>query len=135
MSGVNGGGPLAGLKVVEFAAIGPVPFATMVLSDLEAEIVRIDRPGATQTDPRDITCRGRSARVGLDLKNADDAALARALVAKADVVLEGFRPGVLERLGLAPDDLMADNPGLIVTRVTGWGQEGPLVPRAGHDLT
>ncbi|PTW62814.1 alpha-methylacyl-CoA racemase [Breoghania corrubedonensis] len=135
MSGAASAGPLAGLKVVEFAAIGPVPFAAMVLSDLGAEIVRIDRPGATTTDPRDITCRGRSARLGLDLKNADDVALARQLIAKADVLLEGFRPGVLERLGLAPADLMVDNPGLIVTRVTGWGQDGPLSPRAGHDLT
>ena len=135
MSGAASKGPLEGLKVVELAAIGPVPFAAMVLSDLGAEVVRIDRPGETRTDPRDITCRGRAARVGLDLKNADDVALARRIIGKADVLIEGFRPGVLERLGLAPDDLLAENPGLIVTRVTGWGQQGPLSARAGHDLT
>lgn len=132
---VSAGGPLAGLKVVEMAAIGPVPFAAMVLSDLGAEVVRIDRPGETDRDPGDITCRGRAARIGLDLKTPGDAALARALIAGADVLIEGFRPGVLERLGLDPDELMADNPGLVVARVTGWGQQGPLAPRAGHDLT
>ncbi|WP_321334952.1 CaiB/BaiF CoA-transferase family protein [Breoghania sp.] len=135
MSGAERKGPLAGLKVVEMAAIGPVPFAAMVLSDLGAEVVRIDRPGEDVTNPREITCRGRAARIGLDLKNPEDVAQARGIIACADVLIEGYRPGVLERLGLSPDDLMAENPGLIITRVTGWGQDGPLSPRAGHDLT
>lgn len=126
-------GPLAGLKVVELAAIGPAPFVCMMLSDLGADIVRVERPGAP-LDDNDPTCRGRAARIGLDMKQDGDLERLRALLKCADVMVEGFRPGVLERLGLDPERLLADNPRLVVTRVTGWGQTGPLAPRAGHDI-
>ncbi|HUN93302.1 MAG TPA: CaiB/BaiF CoA-transferase family protein [Burkholderiaceae bacterium] len=125
-------GPLAGLRVVEFTGLGPAPFATMLLSDLGADVLRIDRPG-TPHDPNDLLARGRRSLV-LDLKSAADRAVARAAVARADVLIEGFRPGVMERLGLGPDVLLAENPRLVYGRMTGWGQDGPLAPRAGHDI-
>lgn len=126
-------GPLAGLKVVEFQAIGPVPLAGMLLSDLGADVVCIARPGGVPRDPRNIVSRGRRW-TELDLKSPDGAAQARALMAHADVVLEGLRPGVMERLGLGPEEALAANPRLVYGRMTGWGQDGPLASTAGHDI-
>ena len=125
-------GPLAGLRVVEFAGIGPVPYAVMLLADLGAEVLRIDREGAAWPEIP-IVSRGRSHLL-LDLKDPAAVATARDAVARADVMVEGFRPGVMERLGLGPDTTLADNPRLIYARMTGWGQEGPLAQRAGHDI-
>ncbi len=126
-------GPLAGLKVVEFQAIGPVPLAGMLLSDLGADVVCIARPNGVPNDPRAITSRGRRW-TELDLKAPQDVGKARALMAQADVVLEGLRPGVMERLGLGPETALADNPKLVYGRMTGWGQDGPLAQQAGHDI-
>ena len=125
-------GPLAGLKVLEFAGIGPGPFCAMVLGDLGASVVRIVRPGVT-ADVRDVTTRNRST-VTLDLRADGSVARALALVSAADCVVEGFRPGVMERLGLGPDECLAANPRLVFGRMTGWGQHGPLVHAAGHDI-
>lgn len=125
-------GPLNGVKVVEFAGIGPGPFCCMLLSDMGADVVRIDRKGG-RSMAKDVTARGRRS-VALDLKDANDVAVARALVEKADVLIEGFRPGVMERLGLGPDEAFARNPKLVYGRMTGWGQSGPLANAAGHDL-
>lgn len=124
-------GPLAGVKVVEFAGLGPGPFAAMLLADAGADVIRIDRP-AGPVDGGALT-RGRPW-LGLDLKSPDGLATARDLVRRADVVIEGFRPGVMERLGLGPDDCGADNPGLVYGRMTGWGQDGPRAREAGHDI-
>jgi alpha-methylacyl-CoA racemase len=126
-------GPLAGLRVVEFAGLGPAPFAAMLLSDLGADIVRIDRPGRGASQPCDVTNRGRRS-VELDLKSAADLRCALDLVAAADVLIEGFRPGVMERLGLGPGVALARNPRLVYGRMTGWGQDGPLSHAAGHDI-
>ncbi len=121
---------------MEFGGIGPAPFATMLLADLGAEVVRIDRPGpggAPVVDPADTVLRGRTI-VAADLKDAEAAERVRRLVDRADVLVEGFRPGVMERLGLGPDDLLARNPRLVYGRMTGWGQHGPWADRVGHDL-
>jgi alpha-methylacyl-CoA racemase len=126
-------GPLVGVKVVEFAGIGPGPFCCMLLSDMGADVVRIDRKGGRGGAKFDVTARGRRS-VALDLKDQADVALAKALIAKADVLIEGFRPGVMERLGLGPDEMAALNPGLVYGRMTGWGQTGPLAHAAGHDI-
>jgi alpha-methylacyl-CoA racemase len=126
-------GPLSGLRVVEFAAIGPVPFAAMLLSDMGADVVRIARPDAPRLHKRDIVERGRRA-VQLDLKLRRDVESALNLIARADVLVEGFRPGVMERLGLGPEQVLARNPQLIYGRMTGWGQTGPLASAAGHDI-
>lgn len=125
-------GPLAGLKVVEFAGIGPGPYACMLLSDMGAEVATIDRPGKLPP-PEQITARGRRV-VHADLKDpaARDAVLR--LLDAADVLVEGFRPGVMERLGLGPDAVLARNPRLVYGRMTGWGQQGPLAQSAGHDI-
>ena len=125
-------GPLAGIRVVELASLAPGPFAAMVLADLGAEVVRVDRPG-TALDPADLLGRGRHV-VTADLK--DPAARDRVLrlVDHTDVLIEGFRPGVTERLGLGPDVCLARNPGLVYGRMTGWGQDGPLAATAGHDI-
>ena len=124
-------GPLAGLKVVEFAGIGPGPHVAMLLADLGAEVVRIERPGSPVTNP--VVERARH-RVALDMKSTEGKAQARAACEAADVVLEGFRPGVMERLGLGPDEVLAANPRCIYARMTGWGQDGPLAQAAGHDI-
>jgi alpha-methylacyl-CoA racemase len=121
------------LRVIEFAGIGPGPFACMLLSDMGADVVRVDRPGARLGDPLDIINRGRRT-VLLDLKDAGGQARAMALLAKADVAVEGFRPGVMERLGLGPEDVARRNPRLVYGRMTGWGQHGPLARAAGHDI-
>lgn len=126
--------PLAGLRIVEFAGIGPGPFAGMMLADMGAEIVRIDRPGAAKGDPAlDFMARGRRS-LALDLKRPEAVALALWLVAGADGLIEGFRPGVMERLGLGPEVCRARNPRLVYGRMTGWGQDGPVAQAAGHDL-
>jgi alpha-methylacyl-CoA racemase len=129
-------GPLQGLRVLELAGIGPGPFAAMLLADLGCDVVRIDRPGATpmfgRTDT-DLLTRGRRS-VAVDLKHPDGAATVLALAERADVLLEGFRPGVAERLGLGPDTCLARNPRLVYGRMTGWGQDGPLAHTAGHDV-
>jgi alpha-methylacyl-CoA racemase len=128
----TGAGPLAGLRLVEFSAIGPVPFAVMLLSDLGAEVLRIDRAGADWPDVPVIS-RGR-ATLTLDLKAGPDRDRAVRIAASADVLIEGFRPGVMERLGLGPEDLFRHNERLVYGRMTGWGQSGPLAHSAGHDI-
>lgn len=128
-------GPLAGLKVIEFAGLGPAPFACMVLADLGADVVRIDRAGGDGlvVTERDLLDRGRRSVV-VDLKSEAGRAATLRLIAAADVLIEGFRPGVMERLGLGPEVAHAVNPGLVYGRMTGWGQTGPLAQAAGHDL-
>ena len=128
-----GKGPLSGLKVVEFAGIGPGPFCGMLLSDLGADVVRIDRKGQGRASPADITARGRRS-IGLDLKNPASIETCLKLMESADAVFEGFRPGVMERLGLGPDVALKRNPKLVYGRMTGWGQFGPYANAAGHDM-
>lgn len=128
--------PLAGLTFVEFAGIGPAPLAAMMLADLGATGVRIEspRPGLSFGDPaKDITRRGRTAQT-IDLSTPHGREMAMGLIAQADVLIEGFRPGVMERLGLGPSEVARRNPMCVYGRVTGWGQDGPLAQRAGHDL-
>lgn len=126
-------GPLVGLRVLEFSGLGPGPFAGMLLADMGADVVCVDRPGRAVSDPTAIASRGKRS-VAVDLKSEQGIREALALAERADVVIEGFRPGVMERLGLGPDILLALNPKLIVGRMTGWGQTGPLSQAAGHDL-
>lgn len=128
-------GPLQDVKVVEFAALGPLTLSGMMLADLGADVVRIERPAPDDTaaDPGDIMLRGRR-RVELDLKVPAAHEAARALATQADVVIEGSRPGVMERLDFGPTDLSSSNPGLIYGRLTGWGQTGSRSPTAGHDI-
>lgn len=126
-------GPLSGLRIVEFAGIGPGPFCGMLLSDLGADIVRIDRKGARSGGPTDVTARGRRS-VALDLKRPAAVETCLTLLDQADALFEGFRPGVMERLGLGPDVVLARNPTLVYGRMTGWGQTGPLAQAAGHDI-
>ncbi len=130
MSGASG--PLRGLRVLEFAGIGPAPFCGMLLSDLGADVLRIDRPGA-QYDHFAIETRGRRSLV-LDLKAPAARDTALQLIGKADALIEGFRPGVMERLALGPDVALKRNPRLVYGRMTGWGQTGPNAARAGHDI-
>ncbi|MEV7038464.1 CaiB/BaiF CoA-transferase family protein [Amycolatopsis sp. NPDC051061] len=131
-------GPLAGCRVVELGGIGPGPFAGMLLADLGAEVVRVDRPSGVgevgRGGPADVLNRGKRSVV-LDLKHADGVAALLALADRADVLIEGFRPGVTERLGIGPRECLARNPRLVYGRMTGWGQDGPLSATAGHDLT
>ena len=130
-------GPLAGVKVIELAGIGPGPFCGMMLADMGAEILRVDRGGDVRpptNGPRaDILARGRRS-IGVDLKHKDGIETVLRLVEKADVIYEGFRPGVVERLGLGPDVCLARNPRVVFGRMTGWGQDGPLATAAGHDI-
>jgi alpha-methylacyl-CoA racemase len=125
-------GPLAGLRVLEIVSIGPGPHCGMLLADLGADVVRIDRPGGNDW-PNPIVDRGRHV-ITVDLKDAAGQALCAAAAAKADVLLEGFRPGVMERLDLGPEVLLENNPRLVYARLTGWGQKGPLSQVAGHDI-
>ncbi|HEY4613832.1 MAG TPA: CaiB/BaiF CoA-transferase family protein [Citricoccus sp.] len=138
MCGSPSAGPLSGTRVLELGGIGPVPFAGMLLADLGAQVLRIDRQGAGFEMPippeKDTLHRGKQ-RLSLDLKHPDGASTVLMLVEDADVLLDSNRPGVLERLGLGPDVLLERNPGLVVGRMTGWGQDGPLAARAGHDPT
>ena len=128
-----GQGPLSGVKVVEFAGIGPGPFCGMLLSDLGADVVRVDRKGQGRGAPSDVTSRGRRS-VGLDLKKPESVEACLKLMEAADAVIEGFRPGVMERLGLGPDVALRRNPKLVFGRMTGWGQTGPYSQAAGHDM-
>ena len=128
-----GQGPLSGLKVVEFAGIGPGPFCGMLLSDLGADVVRIDRKGGRGGAPSDITSRGRRS-VALDLKQPAAIETCLKLMEQADAIIEGFRPGVMERLGLGPDVALKRNPKLVYGRMTGWGQTGAYAQAAGHDM-
>jgi alpha-methylacyl-CoA racemase len=127
-----GKGPLAGVKVLEFQGIGPGPFAAMLLSDMGADVIRVDRKGG-RSSHWDVTSRGRDS-VALDLKRPQDVALALGLIGKADALIEGFRPGVMERLGLGPEAALKANPRLVYGRMTGWGQTGTLAQAAGHDI-
>ena len=129
---VRGSGPLAGFRIVEFAGIGPGPFACMMLADMGAEVVTLDRVGAAK-NLKSVAGRGRKV-VELDLKDKQAIAQVLDLLANADALIEGFRPGVMERLGLGPDVVLACNPKLVYGRMTGWGQEGPLAQAAGHDI-
>jgi alpha-methylacyl-CoA racemase len=131
-------GPLAGLKMLELEAIGPAPFCGMLLADMGADVLLVDRP----TDPglaferrrsSDVMLRGRRS-ITLDLKTPAGIAVMLELIDRADALIEGFRPGVIERMGLGPDILLARNPRLVIGRMTGWGQDGSLAPRAGHDI-
>ena len=126
-------GPLAGVKVLEFSGLGPGPFAAMMLSDLGADVLRIVRPGTADPAPERLDARGRRA-IALDLKQSEAVATCLELAQTAEVVLEGNRPGVMERLGLGPQQLLARNPRLIYGRMTGWGQDGPYAQTAGHDI-
>ena len=129
-------GPLAGYKLLEISGIGPGPYCAMVLADMGAEVIRIVRPGPDRfaANPAgDLLSRGRRS-IGVDLKHPDGVATVLRLVERADGLLEGFRPGVMERLGLGPDACLARNPGLVYGRMTGFGQEGPLAQAAGHDI-
>jgi alpha-methylacyl-CoA racemase len=135
----GGSGPLRGLKVIELAGLGPGPLAAMILSDMGADVLRVDRPGQPEKDDYNaaeefnLVNRGRSS-VQIDLKSIAGHDLFLELVRRADVLIEGFRPGVMERLGIGPDSCAAANPGLVFVRITGWGQDGPLAGTAGHDV-
>ncbi|MDW4907031.1 CaiB/BaiF CoA-transferase family protein [Streptomyces sp. ADMS] len=136
VAGTAGSGPLAGVRVVELAGIGPGPFAAMLLADLGADVVRVDRPGGTglAVDPEyDVTNRNKRSVI-VDLKAPDGPSRVLDLAARADILVEGYRPGVAERLGVGPETCHARNPRLVYGRMTGWGQEGPLARRAGHDI-
>ncbi|MEA2687929.1 MAG: alpha-methylacyl-CoA racemase [Candidatus Eremiobacteraeota bacterium] len=126
-------GPLDGVRVLEFAGMGPAPFCAMLLADLGADVVRVDR-GDEAVRANLVRERGRTS-LTLDLRSADGIELALAAIERADVLIEGFRPGVMERLGVGPDVALARNSRLIYGRMTGWGQDGPLARTAGHDLT
>lgn len=134
----NGRAPLAGVLVAEFPAIGPVPFCGMVLADMGAEVIRIDRVapsdlGIAMPSRFNLLNRGKRS-IALDLKHPDGVAIARRSVAQAHILLEGFRPGVMERLGLGPDACLGENPSLVYGRMSGWGERGPLAGVAGHDI-
>src|SRR5262245_8995472 len=131
-------GPLAGITVIELAGIGPGPFCGMMLADLGADVIRVDRAqsvqgGDPERPPADLLARGRRS-IGVDLKSPDGVEVVLSLVERADALIEGFRPGVTERLGLGPDDCLARNPRLVYGRMTGFGQTGPLAQAAGHDI-
>src|SRR5687767_10140568 len=131
-------GPLAGIKVLEFESIGPAPFAGMLLADMGADVLVIDRPATTDLGLKrerwyDVMMRGKRS-VTLDLKREQSRQIVLDLTARADALVEGMRPGVMERLGLGPEEVLKKNPRLVYGRMTGWGQDGPLAPRAGHDI-
>ena len=126
------GGPLVGLRVIEFASIGPGPHCAMLLADQRAEVVRVDREGGNGW-PNPVVDRGRTV-VTHDIRSDEGRMAALALCDDADIVIEGLRPGVMERLGLGPEEMLTRNPGLVYGRMTGWGQTGPLARTAGHDI-
>ena len=129
-------GPLQGLRVIEMAGIGPGPFACMLMADMGAEVIRVDRTSGGMSmgqNPADVMSRGRKS-IAVDLKNPDGVAVVLKLIESAQVLVEGFRPGVMEKLGLGPEPCLARNPSLVYGRMTGWGQEGPLAHSAGHDI-
>jgi alpha-methylacyl-CoA racemase len=133
MQAPSSAGPLAGLRVIEMDGIGPCPLAGMLLADHGAEVIVIERPGGQVLDTGTALGRGKR-RISLDLKTPDGLAQARALIESADALIEGFRPGVMERLGLGPEAFAVSHPRLVYGRVTGWGQTGPLAQAAGHDI-
>ena len=131
-------GPLSGIRVLEFESIGPAPFAGMLLADMGADVLVIDRPASKDLGLKrerwyDVMMRGKRS-VTLDLKSKDSSPIALDLISRADALIEGMRPGVMERLGLGPEEAFRKNPKLIYGRMTGWGQDGPRAPRAGHDI-
>ncbi len=131
-------GPLAGLRIIEIAGLGPGPFACMMLADHGAEVIRVDRPGGLRAGPggdprKDVLLRSRKT-IAVNMKSSEGVAVVRDLAASADGLVEGFRPGVMERLGLGPDELLRLNPKLVYGRMTGWGQTGPYAASAGHDI-
>lgn len=129
-------GPLEKIRVLEFAGIGPAPFACMLLSDMGADVLRLQRPGEEVLLGKamiDTVARGRPS-VTVDLKDPDGAGFARTLARRADALVEGFRPGVMERLGLGPEELLKENPRLVYGRMTGYGQDGPMAQTPGHDI-
>ena len=130
-------GPLSNVRVIEIAGIGPGPFAAMLLSDMGADVVRVDRAQSVERgfDPgwMEVLNRGRRS-IGVDLKQADGVETVLRMVEQADALIEGFRPGVAERLGIGPDTCRARNPKLVYGRMTGWGQDGPYAQAAGHDI-
>jgi alpha-methylacyl-CoA racemase len=131
-------GPLDGITVIELAGIGPGPFCGMMLADMGADVIRVDRAGSVsggdpERPPADLLARGRRS-IGVDLKSPEGVEVVLGLVEKADALIEGFRPGVTERLGLGPDECLARNPALVYGRMTGWGQDGPYASAAGHDI-
>jgi alpha-methylacyl-CoA racemase len=131
-------GPLAGIRVIEITGIGPGPFCAMMLSDMGADVIRVDRADNVQggdpaLPPADLLARGRRS-IGVDLKSPEGIEVVLGLVEGADALLEGFRPGVAERLGIGPDACLARNPRIVYGRMTGWGQDGPYAPAAGHDI-
>lgn len=129
--------PLAGVRVIELAGLGPGPFATMMLAELGADVIRIDRPGRSEFFPdsedRDLLNRGKRS-IALDLRDAGELEIARTLIAGAQVLVEGYRPGVAEKMGLGPQECLRQNPALVYGRMTGWGQDGPAASTAGHDI-
>ena len=131
-------GPLEGITIIELAGIGPGPFCAMMLADMGADVIRVDRAGAVKggdpdAPPKDVLLRNRRS-IGIDLKNPDGVEAVLKMVESADGLIEGFRPGVTERLGIGPEDCAARNPKLVYGRMTGWGQEGPYANAAGHDI-
>lgn len=133
---MSASGPLAGVRVIEMAGIGPGPFACMLLSDMGAEVIRVDRAGGVMSmgdNPGDVMGRGRQS-IAVDLKKPEGVDTVLKLIETADVVIEGFRPGVMEKLGLSPEVCLARNEALVFGRMTGWGQYGPLSQAAGHDI-
>jgi alpha-methylacyl-CoA racemase len=133
---MEGVGPLRGIRIVEIGSIGPGPFAAMLLADMGADVIRLERPGVASPVPADgpdVVARGRPT-VEVDLKDPAGRELALALIERADALVEGFRPGVMERLGLGPDEVLARNPRLVYGRMTGYGQDGPLADVPGHDI-
>ena len=131
-------GPLAGVRIVEIAGIGPGPFCAMMLADMGADVIRVDRAGSVrggdpEVPPADLINRGRRS-IGVDLKSAEGVETVLRLVERCDGLIEGFRPGVAERLGIGPDECLARNPALVYGRMTGWCQDGPYAPTAGHDI-
>ncbi|MGZ4541473.1 MAG: CaiB/BaiF CoA transferase family protein, partial [Blastococcus sp.] len=129
-------GPLAGIRVVELSGLGPAPYACMLLAELGADVLRIDRPGggSLALQPEDDVLNRSRPCAAVDLKSPGGREVLLRLVEGADVLIEGLRPGVTERLGVGPDECLARNPRLVYARMTGWGQEGPLAARAGHDI-
>ena len=126
-------GPLSGFKIIEMAGIGPGPFCGMMLSDMGAEVVRVERIGAGDKAPKDVLARNRRS-IGVDLKRAEGVEAVLRLIDSADAVFEGFRPGVMERLGLGPEICLERNGKIVYGRMTGWGQSGPMAQAAGHDI-
>lgn len=126
-------GPLKGTRVIEMGGIGPSPFAAMLLADMGAEVIRVERNSSETANPCEVTLRSRKS-IAVNLKHPDGVAVVKKLVESADIIMEGFRPGVMEKLGLGPEDCFAVNPKIVYGRMTGWGQDGPLSQIAGHDI-